>query len=155
MRTVKRIFVFALAFVFLLSGCVAPAMEGVEVREAWMRPSAQGGNGAVYFVIRSSEADEIVGVASDVAEAVEMHESTMIGDVMQMHQLESLPLPAGRDVTFEPGGLHIMLVGLKQDLQSGDEIEITLQFRNAQDLQLRVPVQDSPASESGHGLNIH
>ena len=146
----KRILVSVLIIVVLLSGCTAPAMEGVEVRDAWARPAAQGGNGAIYFVIRPSAADELVGVASEVAEAVEMHESMLSGDVMEMHHLESVPLRAGEEVVFEPGGLHIMLIGLKQELKLGEEFEITLQFKNYEDIQLRVPVQDTPASKENH-----
>jgi copper(I)-binding protein len=152
MKTVNRILVSVLATVFLLTGCAAPAKEGIEVRQAWARPAAQAGNGAVYFVIRSSEADKLTGVSSDVAEAAEMHESMMNGDVMEMHHLESVPLEAGQEVHFEPGGLHIMLVNLKQALKTGDEIEITLHFKNYQDIQLRVPVQDTPAMETDHEL---
>jgi copper(I)-binding protein len=147
MGAVNRILVSVLTIVVLLSSCAAPAQEGVEVREAWARPAAQGGNGAVYLVIRSSAADELVGVESDVARAVEMHESMMSGDVMEMHQLESVPLKAAEEIVFEPGGLHIMLIDLKQDLKLGDEFEITLQFRNHEDIQLSVSVQDTPASK--------
>lgn len=146
----NRVLVSVLTIVFLLSGCAAPAAEGVEVREAWARPAAQGENGAVYFVIRSSAAEQLVGVSSDVAEAVEMHESMMSEDVMEMHHLQSIPLRADEEVVFEPGSLHIMLVGLKQDLKAGDEIEITLHFRTYQDIPLRVPVQDTPDSEHNH-----
>ena len=149
-KVVKRFFVFVLAFVFLLSGCAAPATEGVEVRDAWARPAAQGGNGAIYFVIRSSSSDELVGATSDVAAAVEMHESKMNGDVMEMRQLTSLSLKAGEEAVFEPGGLHMMLVGLKQELKVGDEIQITLHFKNFQDIPLQIPIQDTPASEHNH-----
>lgn len=146
----KQVLVFFSAIAFLLFGCATSAKEGVEVRDAWIRPAAQGGNGAVYFVIRSAAAEEIVSVTSDVAEAVEMHESKMDGDVMRMRQLESIPLKAKEEVTLEPGGLHLMLVGLKQDLKPGDDIRIMLRFKNYQDLQLQVPVQDTPASEHTH-----
>ena len=149
---VKRLLVCVLAIALLLGGCGTPGEEGVEVREAWARPAAQGGNGAVYFVIRSPEADEIVGASSDIAEAVEIHRSAMSGDVMEMHHLPSIPLVAGEEVTFEPGGLHIMLVNLKQDLKIGDEIEVTLHFKNSKDIQLQVPVQDTPAMESDHKI---
>ena len=148
----NRIFVSVLTIVLLLSGCTAPSKAGVDVRDAWARPAAQGGNGAIYFIIEnhSSETQEVIGVASDIAEAVEMHESKMSGDVMEMHQLESVSLDPGAEVTFEPGGLHIMLVGLKQDLKVGDEVQVTLNFSNAQDIQVTVPVQDTPASETDH-----
>jgi len=150
---VRRILRLVLTIVFLLSGCAAPATEGVEVRDAWSRPAAQGGNGVVYFTIRSPAADELIGVASDVADAVEMHESLMSGDVMEMHQLQSVPLKAGQDVAFEPGGLHVMLIGLKQDLKAGDTFEITLGFKNHEDLTVRVAVQDTPASDKNHLTN--
>ncbi|HUF00027.1 MAG TPA: copper chaperone PCu(A)C [Anaerolineales bacterium] len=142
----NRIFVFMLMAAFLFGGCAAPMTEGVEVRDVWTRPAAQGANGAVYFVIRSSEADEIIGASSDVAEAVEIHESRMSGDVMEMHQVESVRLDAGDQVMFEPGGLHIMLIGLKQNINTGDEIEITLLFKNSQDLMISVPVSNTPGS---------
>ncbi len=148
----KRILVSVLIVGLLLNSCAAPATEGVEVREAWARPAAQGGNGAVYLVIRSSSADELIGVASEVAEAVEMHESIMSGDVMEMHQLMSVPLLAGEEVTFDPGGLHIMLIGLKQGLKAGDTFEITLGFNKHEDLKVSVAVRDTPAMENDHEL---
>lgn len=150
MKTVNRIWEFVLLIVILLSSCAAPVTEGVEVRDAWARPAAQGGNGAVYFVIRSSAADEIVGVISAIAEAVEMHESMMNGDVMEMHQLEAVPLKAGEEVSFEPGGLHIMLIGLKQELKTGGNFQITLQFKNHEDLEVNVPVTDIPAAANNY-----
>jgi copper(I)-binding protein len=149
---VNRIFVSVLTIAFLLSSCTAPRTEGIDIRDPWARPAAQGGNGAIYFVIEnhSSETQELIGVESGVAEAVEIHESRMSGDVMEMHQLESISLNPGAAVTFEPGGLHVMLIDLKQDLKVGNEIQVTLNFSNAQSIQVIVPVQDTPASESDH-----
>ena len=147
----KGILVVVLAaLAWMLSSCGAAGPEGVEVAEAWARPASQGGNGAVYFAIRSSQADEMTGVSSDIAQAVEMHESKMSGDVMQMRQLETVPLDAREYVTFEPGGLHIMLIGLKQDLTAGEEFEITLHFKQHQDISVTVPIQDTPPSPENH-----
>lgn len=146
----KRTLLLIMGLTFLLGAC-SPG-EGIEVRDAWMRPAAQGGNGAVYFVIEnhSSETHEMIGAASDIAEAVEVHESRMSGDVMEMHQLTFVSLGPDAEVVFEPGGLHIMLVGLKEELEVGDEIEATLQFRNFEDLTIRVPVQEASANEEHH-----
>lgn len=137
-----------------LSAC--GPQQRIEVREAWTRPAAQGENGAVYFAIHNQglQDDALTGVTSDVAEAVEMHESTMSGDVMQMQKLDSVPLERSAEIKFAPGGLHIMLVSLKRDLHLGDEIEITLHFTNFEDISVIVPVSDMPAlgehSASGH-----
>ncbi|HET9910547.1 MAG TPA: copper chaperone PCu(A)C [Anaerolineales bacterium] len=140
----KRVLIFAFAMLLLLSACSAE--QGIEVQGAWARPTAQGENGAIYFVIQNNtrETDELTGVSSDVAEAVEMHESKTEGDVMQMHPLETVPLQAGAKTTFKPGGLHIMLIGVKQDLKIGEEIEITLHFKNAGDIKIPVLVREPP-----------
>jgi periplasmic copper chaperone A len=131
-----------------LSACGAE--QGIDVRDPWMRPAAQGENGAIYFVIhnRGSNADTLTGVSSDVAEAVEMHESKMSGDVMQMQQLDSVPLEPSSELKFEPGGLHIMLVDLKKDLQVGDLVNITLHFTNFEDLKVTIPVRDTAEDHS-------
>lgn len=66
---------------------------------------------------------------------------------MQMHQMESVPLQAGTETTFKPGGLHIMLIGVKKDLKIGEEIEVTLHFKNSGDLQILVLVREPPVMD--------
>ena len=144
----KRVLIFVLALSLMLSACGTE--KGIEVQGAWARPTAQGENGAIYFIIQNNarEIDELTGVSSDVAEAVEMHESMMEGDVMQMHPVETVPLQAGAKTTFKPGGLHIMLIGVKQDLKIGAEIEITLHFKNFEDIHIQVPVHEAPVMDN-------
>jgi copper(I)-binding protein len=137
-----------LAGMLLLSACGAEAEGGVEVHDAWMRPAVRGENAAVYFDLHnhSSTADELLGASSDVAEAVELHESAMEGDVMTMNMLPSLALAAGAEVTFEPGGLHIMLIRLKQDIQTDDHVELVLHFKNSGDLMITAHVVDTAST---------
>ena len=150
----KRILKLVLTIALLSSACSAESATqgGMKVNQAWMRPAAQGANGAVYFVIHndSSAADELVGVSAEVAQAAEMHESKMTGDVMEMNQLETVPLGADEEVAFAPGGLHIMLINLTKELKIGDEIDVTLHFSNAEDMKVIVPVRDTPAPEEDH-----
>jgi periplasmic copper chaperone A len=144
----KHFLKLLLAAILLLSAC--STATGIEVSNAWARPAAQDGNGAVYFLLEnhSPSGDELTGVSSDIAETVEMHESKMEGDVMQMRQVISLPLDGKTSVEFAPGSYHVMLIGLKQDLKVGDTFEITLQFKNNRDITLIVPVQENGDSSS-------
>ena len=144
----NRFLMIALAGILLLSAC--DTATGITVKDAWARPAAQGGNGAVYFLVQnhSASADELVGVTSDIAEAVEMHESKMDGDVMQMKQVMSIPVKGKESIEFAPGGLHVMLIGLRQELKVGDEFQITLQFQGQGDLTLTVPVQEMGDGDS-------
>ncbi len=151
----ERNLIVVLAIAMLLGACGAE--KGIEVHEIWMRPVAQGENGAVYFVMHNhaSEADELVGVSTDSAEAAEMHESKMNGDIMEMRQVESIPLEAYAEIDFAPGKFHIMLVNLKKDLNVGDEIQLTLHFKNFEDITVKVPVRDTPAPEEDHSSTDH
>lgn len=147
----KRIFMLLLPAALLLSAC--RAKEGIEIREVWARTSTQGMNSAVYFVIQNhnAEADELIGAASSVADAVEIHESKLEGDVMMMNRVDSVALEPSTKVEFKPGGYHVMLIGLKQDLKAGDEIEFTLQFKNSPDIIMKATVKDA----DGMGMDGH
>jgi copper(I)-binding protein len=136
-----------LAGLFLLSAC--SASTGIEVSKAWMRPAAQGGNGAAYFMIqnRSDSADELTGVSSEVARAVELHESRMEGDVMQMHHAMSVPIDGNTILEFAPGGWHVMFIVLNRDLNVGDQVELTLHFRDHEDITVTVPVQEQESDD--------
>ena len=142
----KRILILILAVAFSLVACTPKT--GLEIREPWARPAAQGENSAVYFMIQnhSSQTHDMVGAASDIAQAVEIHESMMSGDVKQIHQLHAVSVEPDTEVKLRPGGLHIMLIGLKKELKVGDEFEITLHFTNFEDINVTVPVSDMPVS---------
>jgi periplasmic copper chaperone A len=147
----KKFFVLVLTGVILLSSC--GVVEDIEVHNAWVRPTAQGENAAVYLELHNhtSADDELVGVSSNVADVIEIHESKMDGDVMQMNMLSSLPLAAGEEVTFSPGELHLMLVNIKQEFILGEHIEIILHFKNHEDIPVKVHIEDTvPNEDHGH-----
>lgn len=143
----KHFFVILLSAALLLSAC--GVSEGIEVSDVWARTATEGTNSAIYFVIQNhnADADELIGVTSNVADAVEVHESKMEGDVMMMQQMESVTLDPSVKVEFMPGGLHVMLIGLKQDLNAGDEVEVTLQFTNSPDLTVKAIVKDPDGTD--------
>jgi copper(I)-binding protein len=148
----KRLIVIVLSGILLLSSC--DTATGITVKDAWARPAVQDGNGAVYFLLQNHSAgsDELIAVSSEIAEAAEIHETKMDGDVMKMEQVMSVPVKGKESIEFAPGGLHIMLIGLRQELKVGDQFQITLQFAGQDDITLSVSVQES--GESG-SMNDH
>lgn len=146
---------FVMAGVMLLSAC--SEISEIEAHEYWARAAMNGGNSAIYMQLHNhtKNDDELLSVSSDVAEAVEIHESTVDANgVMQMNLLTSSPLAAAEELEFKPGGMHIMLVNLKKDLNAGDEITITLHFKNYEDIVLAVPVEDA-TNRGGSGMDGH
>lgn len=119
------------------------------VENVWARSSIAGGNSAIYMVIHNpTDKDEVLlSVESNVANTVELHLSSVDENgVMSMKQQENIPVPANSMVELKPGGLHVMLIGLSNDLKTGDEFEVTLNFKNAGKITLKVPVKDAPGA---------
>ena len=105
---------------------------------------ATGAAGAVFMTLmnRGGEADKLVGAESGVATAVELHKSTMTDGVMKMSPVTDIPIPANGEAVLKPGDYHIMLLGLKHDLNAGDEFDVTLRFEKSQPLTLKVVVRE-------------
>lgn len=102
-----------------------------------------GGTGAAWFTVKNNGTsdDRLVSAHSDVADAVEIHEMAMKDGTMTMAPLpDGLPIPAGETVVLEPGGYHIMLIGLTQDLIAGESFELDLTFETAGKIELTVPI---------------
>jgi copper(I)-binding protein len=113
----------------------------VHVTDAKSRPTAPGGTGVVYMTVVSSADDSITGLTTPIADKAEMHR-TVKGDggIMRMEPVDALPLKANDAVTFGPGGLHVMLTGLKKPLAAGDSFPLTLTFAHAGPVTITVSV---------------
>jgi copper(I)-binding protein len=120
-----------------------PAPASVKVLNAWSRATPPGASvGVAYFeIVNSGAADALTGIESPVAERVEMHSVSMNGAVMQMRPVASVQVPAGARISFKPGGLHAMLIDLKQPLQQDQRFALTLLFEHAGRVRVEVLVQ--------------
>ena len=123
-----------------------PSAGGVAVGDAWARAATMGdgtANSAAYVTLlnQGGSPDVLVAAHCPVAAAVEVHRSTMEDGVMRMRPAGDVPLPPRSTVTMQPGGLHVMLMGLRQDLVEGTVISVTLDFQRAGPITIPVPVR--------------
>lgn len=124
------------------AGDDAAAGDAPQALEAWARPAQEGMNSAVYLrLVGGAEDDELLGAAFEGAESTMLHETVADGDLVRMEHLMSLPLAAGEDVAFEPGGKHVMLMGLQAPLEAGQRITVTLDFAQAGSLDVEAEVR--------------
>lgn len=124
----NRIFLRALAVSSIAFAAVcAPASAQVSVKEAWVRATVpeQKSTGA-FMQLSTPAGGRLVEVRASVAGMVELHEMSMQGTTMQMRTVPGIDLPAGQAVALKPGGLHVMLMGLKQPLKEGQTVTLTL-----------------------------
>lgn len=104
-------------------------------------PTAQ--SGAAYMQITNAGAseDRLIGVASDAAAKVGLHEHAHEGGVMKMRAVEGgIALPPRQTVALAKGGLHVMLMGLIKPLAAGDAVTLTLSFAQAGAVEVTLPV---------------
>ncbi|MEO1018603.1 MAG: copper chaperone PCu(A)C [Pseudomonadota bacterium] len=126
------------------------------IGQPWAREtSASQANGAAYFAVKNANtaADRLNAATSDVAERIELHTHLMEDGVMKMREVAFIEVPAEGDAALEPGGLHIMLLGLKSPLVEGESFSLTLEFENAGAVEVSVKIEDvaGPTTEESHG----
>ena len=151
----KRVFLTLTVLLALaLAACSSQQDASIQASNVWSRESpAMAQAGAVFMTLENSgkEGDALIGGTTDICDVVELHESIMENDVMQMRPVEGgkIEIPAGGSVELKPGGLHVMLIGLNQELQPGTTFTLELQFEKAGKMQIEVEVKD--AGEMGMG----
>ncbi|MBM3389279.1 MAG: copper chaperone PCu(A)C [Betaproteobacteria bacterium] len=110
-----------------VSAAMAPALAQVTVADPWVRATVPQQKATGMFAsITSGRGGRVVSASSPVAEVVEIHEMAMENNVMRMRAIAGLDLPAGKPVELKPGGFHVMLMGLKQQVKEGDTVPVTL-----------------------------
>ncbi|MFA7893053.1 copper chaperone PCu(A)C [Pseudomonas putida] len=155
LQSVKR----GLAALVLLS-MTGPVLAQTTVSEAWVRASVphQQSTGA-FMTITASGDSKLISVASPVAKTVQVHEMTMNGDVMGMREVKGVALPAGKPVTLDPNGLHVMLMGLNDQVKEGQQVPLTLTVQAAdgttESVAVRAQVRALTAQAPGEHDHMH
>ena len=137
---------FALTTLF---GAGLARAADIAVSDAWARATVgKSRPAAAYMVIenKGAQADRLVGLSSAKAGMTEAHKTEMTDGVMKMMPAGELEVPAGGRIELKPGGLHIMLMKLKEPLVEGESVTIDLVFEQAGPVAVTVPVKSIGAS---------
>ena len=135
----------------LAMGSTAAIAADIKVEGAWVRgtTASQKVTGAFMKLTAASKAS-LVGVSSPVAGKVEVHEMKMIADDMTMRSVPKLALPAGKMVELKPGGYHVMLMDLKQQVKAGDVVPLTLEIeQDGKREKIEIEAVGRPLSDTG------
>ncbi len=136
-----------------------PAHAQVTVKEPWVRATVpQLKTTGAFLQITSVQDARLVEARSPVAGVVEIHEMAMEKDIMRMRAIKGLDLPAGKTVELKPGGYHVMLMDLKQQIKEGETVPMTLVIEGKDKKRSTVEVKASvkplaaaaPKMEMGH-----
>lgn len=141
----------------LLFSMQAQAGE-VQITAAWARATAPGqDSAAVSMRIISRKDASIVAVSSPAADSAEIHSMTEEDGMMKMRALDTLALKAKQEVALGDDGNHLMLIGLKKQLNAGDSVAltVTVQFADKHKEKIAVRAEVRPLTESHDGQMHH
>lgn len=125
----------------------------ITVAAPWARASAgMARAGAAFMTITNAGAgDRLIAASADVSARVELHTHILSAEgVMQMRQVEGgIDIGAEAETLLEPGGLHVMFMGLQAPFQEGTRFPLTLTFENAGEVTVEVEVLSPTAGAHG------
>lgn len=153
--TLTRISWALAAALFVAVPAVAQSPQAaIHVESAWARSTPPGAKtAAAYMTVVNTghEADRLVATSTPVAGMADIHRSSEENGVMKMRPAGPIDVKPGTPVALSPGGLHVMMMDLKQPLNDGQSFPLTLVFEKAGKIQVNVHVQRTPPAGSSAG----
>jgi len=154
----KRRHLLILSSAVALFGLPAAAHDytlgSLKIGHPWARatpPTAPSGGGFLTVNNTGTTADRLVSATSPAAGQIQIHEMKMDGTIMRMRELENgLEIPPGATVALAPGGLHLMMMGLKAPLKEATRVPVTLVFEKAGKIDVELSVMALGASPDAH-----
>jgi periplasmic copper chaperone A len=147
---------FRSVMAFMVLGMAhAVSAQSIEVKDAWVRGTvpAQRSTGA-FMDITAKQAVRLLSIDSPIAASVELHNMTMTNGVMKMFPVDGLDIAAGKTAKLAPGGYHVMMMGLKQQMKTGERVPLKLTFelpdKQREVLELSVEVRDITGKPAHH-----
>ncbi len=164
-----RLMLTVLSISVILSGCIKNIHQAelhhgqtsnmIHIHNQWVRavPPVSHISAAYMSIINhGSMEDQLLAVQTSAAEVVEIHNVKKENGMMSMYPVKFVDVSAGGSQELKPGGYHMMLIKLVKPLKVGDEVELTLHFKNAGMVKVTAPVMGSmPKGEMKHETKEH
>jgi len=118
--------------------------SSIEVKNPYVRAVPPGQQNSASFMQLINKSDQLINLISansTIAKVVELHTHTMHNGMMQMRQIEKISIPANNKTILKPGGLHVMLIGLNDELKIGQIVDIQLNFSDGSQQIIKAPVK--------------
>ncbi len=125
-----------------LIGMAAQVSAQTVVEDAWVRATVPGqASTGAFLTLTASTDSKLLEAQSPVAKIVQIHQSSMKDDVMSMHEVTSVALPADKPVVLDPSSYHIMLINLGAQVKEGDKVPLTLIVEDGKGVKQSIAVE--------------
>jgi copper(I)-binding protein len=153
----RCLLLLATAFMLTSTALAHNYMQGdIHIIKPWSRPlPAVSPNGAAYMTLvnKGKTPDRLLSVSTPAARRAEIHAHMMEGGMMKMRPVDHVDIVPGEPSVLQPGGMHVMLMGLKEPLVEGKSFPLTLNFERAGAVEVTVIIAepDGMRHEMKHG----
>lgn len=148
MKSVIHAMQIMLAFTLVTAAAESIAgnvSDVINVNDPYVRAVPPGQpNSAAFMMLQNTDSvgHAVVNAYSPVSKVVELHTHIHEGGMMKMRRIEKIDVPANGMTELKPGGLHVMLIGLKQELKPGQMVPVTLEFEDGSKKSFEAPVRE-------------
>jgi len=130
--------------------------SNIKVNDAYVRATPPSLPNSAAFLTLKNNSDQnrvLVKATSNIAKAVELHTHDMKNGVMKMYQVPEIIIPKHNTIVFQPGGFHVMFIGLEYPLKSGENVTFTLEFKNGETKTITAPIKDVMRGMNHHHMD--
>ena len=149
----RRFLLLAATFGIAISAAAHDYTQGdIHIMKPWSRPlPAVSANGAAYMTLmnKGNGPDKLLSISTPAARKAELHNHTMEGGMMKMRPVGTLAITPGDAAVLQPGGLHVMLLGLTEPLVDGNAFPLTLHFEHAGSIEVKVMIFEPEEANYG------
>ena len=140
---------------FSITAATAATAGKLEIHDAWVReapPMAEVMAAYLTLHNHSAKTYTLTSVSSPDFERVEMHRTEQHDGMTTMLPVSRVILSANGSVSFQPGGMHLMLMKPKKHLMVGNSVSLTLLFSDESSMTITAPVKKA-TGEDGHAMH--
>lgn len=155
----KKCHLFLLLLLFSQVSFVSFAQSqqvGITVEKSYVRASIPGSTiSSAYMIITNNgeKAVTLLDASSSISPRVEIHQHTMVADLMRMRKRDAIIIKANERVILQPSGLHLMLFDVKKPLKPQHKVDLTLRFSDKKSVLMQVPVYSPKQEKSAQEAN--
>jgi hypothetical protein len=138
----RKLLPSAIAALLLATPALAANMT---VSGGWFRALPANLPAGGYFTLHNGGAMPVslIGAASPACSMLMLHKSMTMNGMSRMESIESIPVPPGTDVTFAPGGYHLMCMKPTAAMKPGASVPVTLDFADGSKLSANFAVKNA------------
>ena len=136
----KRLLLLACTFLFSINSVASD----LAVSDQYIRATPPHAKNSASFLTITNHTNttiKLIAADSDIAKRVELHNHIKQDGMMKMRQVEAVEIAANSSTSLQPGGYHIMFLGLNNNLTEGQSVKVTLYFDNGNELNIDAPVK--------------